>query len=62
MSWIAGLRFEDLQRLREAVWRVHFQHMPGTPFDKREADKLIEALGPEVGETMIKKIVDGRSL
>lgn len=54
------MRFEDLQRLREVVWRVHFKLLPDTPYDPVEADRLIEALGPEISESMIEKLVDER--
>jgi len=58
MSWISSLNYSDLQLLRQCVWRVHFQHLPHVPFDAREADKLIEALGPEVAERIVERMVD----
>jgi hypothetical protein len=59
MSWISGLSFADLQRLREITRKVHFQHVPGVIFDEKEADRLIEALGPEISERLVRKFVDG---
>lgn len=59
MSWITSLRYRDLLRLRQAVYRVHFKHIPGEPFDSREADKIIEAIGPRVAETMIQRMIEG---
>ena len=58
MSWISSISFTDLQRLRQIVWEIHFRHLPGVVFDEKEADKLIEALGPEISERMIEKFVD----
>lgn len=56
MSWISGLSHEDLARLRASVRQIHFRYLP-TGYDEREADKIIEALGPEVAERLIEKAV-----
>ena len=40
--------------LRAVVKRVHMQHHPKDFVTNYEADKIIEALGPEVAAGMIK--------
>lgn len=57
-SWVGNLRFQDLQLLRAVVKKVHLRHLPGFLYSDREADKLIEALGPQVAEKMLKKAID----
>jgi len=58
MSFVADLNFQDLQRLRAVVKKVHLKNYPTHMITDYEADKLIEALGPEVREAMIKAAVD----
>jgi hypothetical protein len=36
------------------------KYLPPELCTNREADRIIEAIGPEVGERLIKKLVDGR--
>lgn len=62
MSFLASLSYDDLRRLRQIVWNVHFSKLPGVPFNIVEADGLIEALGPEVMETMLKRAIDAREI
>ena len=57
-GWIASLKYEDLRRLRVIVKRVHMIHYPGEFATDREADKLIEALGPEVAMHQLKAGID----
>lgn len=37
---------------------MHFRHYPGEFCTDREADKLIEAVGPETAGEMLKRAVD----
>lgn len=62
MSFISTLKQEDLTMLRRVVKRVHFQH-----FDEKHGksfvtnsmlDNIIENIGPEVVEKMIRSGVD----
>jgi len=43
--------------LRKVVKAVHFKHYPTHMVTDKEADKLIEALGPKVAEDMIAKYI-----
>jgi hypothetical protein len=56
-SFVAQLRFKDLQRLRQIVRRVHMRHYPGERCTDREADRIIESFGPETCEKMIARAV-----
>ena len=62
-SWISELRFEDLQRLRQAARRAYAiatkrKNRPARHLTDKDADKWIEALGPKVAEQRIKRLVD----
>ncbi len=52
------ISFQDRQRLRKIVKTIHFKHYPKEFINDKEADKLIEALGPKVAEDMIKKYLE----
>jgi hypothetical protein len=52
------ITFQDRQRLRKVVKTIHFKNYPKEFITDKEADKLIEALGPKVAEDMIKKYID----
>jgi hypothetical protein len=54
-TFSGGLSFTDRQRLREIVKRVHLKDYPADRVDDYEADKLIDALGPEVGQGLIER-------
>jgi hypothetical protein len=62
VSFISALKQEDLTMLRRVVKKVHFQH-----FDEKHGksfvtnsmlDNIIENIGPEVVEKMIRSGVD----
>lgn len=57
-SFVADLAFRDLCRLRAIVKKIHFRHYPKELITDREADKLIEAVGPQVSERLLKQKVD----
>lgn len=57
-SFIAGLSQADLDRLRTVVKAIHFRHYPKEFVTDREADKLIEAVGPETAGLMLRRAVD----
>ena len=52
------ISFQDRQRLRTIVKKVHFKNYPKEFITDKEADKLIEALGPKVAEDMIRKYIN----
>ncbi len=54
MSFCHGLSNEDLRRLRVIVKKVHLQHYPKEMCTDYEADKLIEAFGPEVAGKLVR--------
>lgn len=57
-TFVADLSFQDLQRLRKVVRKVHMRHYPSALLTDHEADKIIEAMGPQTSETLIKIAVD----
>jgi uncharacterized protein YdhG (YjbR/CyaY superfamily) len=48
------LKVEEREILRTVVKKVHFAHYPKEFCTDREADKLIDAIAPDVVERMIK--------
>jgi hypothetical protein len=52
--FINTLSQSERDTLRAVVKRVHMQHHPKDFVTNYEADKIIEALGPEVAAGMIK--------
>ncbi len=58
MSFLTTLSLEDLNRLRVVAKRVFLQYNPPEFYTDREADRIIEAMGPEIMEQRIKQMVD----
>lgn len=54
MSFMHTLKLEEREILRTVVKKVHFAHYPKEFCTDREADKLIDAIAPDVVERMIK--------
>ena len=54
------LKKEDRDILRQVVKKVHLQHHPEEFCTNTEADKVINTIGPEVIERMIKFGIDNR--
>jgi hypothetical protein len=52
--FINALSQSERDTLRAVVKRVHMQHHPKDFVTNYEADKIIEALGPDVAAGMIK--------
>jgi hypothetical protein len=61
-SFSSSLSVLDRERLRQVIRRVHFRHYPTSHQTDYEADKLIDALGAEVGQRMIKQALDAGKL
>lgn len=57
MDW-ATLRGRNLGRLRQIVKRVHLKHYPGEHITDREADRVIDAMAPDVAEKLVRAFVD----
>tara|TARA_R110000823_G_scaffold4918_8_gene19643 strand:- start:1707 stop:1901 length:195 start_codon:yes stop_codon:yes gene_type:complete len=58
MTFLNELSYPDLSRLRRVVKKVHMKNYPEHLMTSREADVIIEALGPEVAERMVRVAVD----
>tara|TARA_R100000664_G_C2745713_1_gene133495 strand:+ start:1109 stop:1309 length:201 start_codon:yes stop_codon:yes gene_type:complete len=56
--FISTLSFEELRMLREAVRRVHMAEYREDHITTDEMDRIIEQIGPETREKMIKFMVD----
>ena len=61
-SFLSTLSPDHLKLLRRVVKRVHMYHYPKQHFTDYEADKIIEALGPEVLEKQLKQAIDRKLL
>lgn len=58
VHFISTISFEDLRMLREAVRRVHMAEYHEDHITTEEMDRIIESIGPETREKMIKFMVD----
>lgn len=58
MSFIHTISKQDLSLLRGIVRKVHLAYVPHDSATDKECDKLIESLGPEIAERMIRFGVD----
>lgn len=55
---IFDISLKDRRRLRQIVKNVHMKHFPADFITDREADKLIESIGPATQEKLIKEYID----
>ena len=62
MSSVQSLNSRDHRRLREIIFGIHMKNYPKEHFNIREADKLIESIGPEVAQQLIERGVDTHSV
>ena len=60
MSFINTLSQRERDTLRQVVKVVHMKHHPKDFVNDYEADKIIEAIGPEVASRMIKVGINNR--
>ena len=58
--FLSQLSTRDLLRLRRAVKQVHMKFYPADFCTDREADKIIESLGPATVEKLLKAEVDNK--
>ena len=58
MSFLSTITSQDLTLLRGIVRKVHLRYVPKEHANDKECDKLIESLGPEIAERMIRFGVD----
>lgn len=47
-DFLSSLSWDSLQKLRAIVKQVHMKHYPTHMATDYEADKIIEALGPDI--------------
>lgn len=57
-SFTTTISFQDLQRLRAIVKKVHLRHYPAHMISDFEADRVIDAMGPITQERLIRKAVE----
>lgn len=60
MGFLSNLSYDDLSRLREVAKKVFLQYNPPEFYTDREADKIIEAMGPEIMERRLKELIDSK--
>lgn len=58
MSFISTISAQDLSLLRGIVRKVHLAYVAKEHATDKQCDKLIESLGPEIAERMIRFGVD----
>lgn len=58
MSFLSSLSFHALQSARRVVKQTHLKHYPSEVLTDREADRFIEALGPEALAKATKFVID----
>lgn len=59
-SWSSKLSENDKRKLRMIVKKVHMKYYPSDMITDYEADKMIEAIGPQTAEYLIKKHIEGQ--
>ena len=59
MSFISSLSWQDLQRLREVVRKVHMANFPEHHIHPYEMDRIIEAVGPVALEQELCALIEG---
>ncbi len=62
MSFLNTLQPKERDTLRRVVRIVHMKHHPKDFQTDHEADKIIEAIGPEIAGRMIKVGIDNKIL
>lgn len=58
-GFTTSLSYPDRLKLRSIVRKVHLRHYPGHLIDDYECDRVIEAIGPQTTEYLIKKHIEG---
>lgn len=53
-----SLSVQDRARLHKILRKVHLKYLPTELLTARECDKLLDAFGPKVQETLLKSAVD----
>lgn len=56
------LKYEDRQKLRAIVKRVHMRNYPTEHLTDREADRIIDVIAPETAEYLVRKHLHGETV
>ena len=59
-SFIGQLSYDDLQKLRMVVKRVHMRYYPKDQVTDWEADRILEAQGREWAEDALRVLIEKR--
>lgn len=57
-GFTSQLSWQDRQRLRKVTKAVHMKHYPQELLTDREADRMIEAMGPSTQKYLIERMWD----
>ena len=63
-SWKNGrvllfsISLQERRRLRQIVKKIHMRYFPIESATDKEADKIIESLGPKIREKLLKEHID----
>ena len=52
------ISMEERRKLRTIVKKVHLKFLPSNLVTDKEADKMIESLGPSIREKLLKEALD----
>lgn len=52
------LSLRDRARLHKIIRKVHLRYLPSELLTAKECDKLLDAFGPKVQETLLRDAVD----
>ena len=55
---IFNISLQERRRLRQIVKKVHMKYFPIEAVTDKEADKVIESLGPQIREKLLKEHID----
>tara|TARA_R100001230_G_C5616969_1_gene127260 strand:+ start:71 stop:298 length:228 start_codon:yes stop_codon:yes gene_type:complete len=53
-----NISLAERRKLRQIVKKVHLRYLPEDLITDKEADKLIESLGPKIRENLLKVAID----
>lgn len=60
MGFLSQISFEDLKRLRTALKAWHDQNYPGDPLTDQDCDRIIDEVGEETQEKMLRAAIEGK--
>ena len=57
---LSKLSYDELTRLRAVVRRVRMHYYPNELVTTHEMDRIIESIGEQTAQRMLKALVDGK--